>query len=183
MGLKDFFTSRFKKNQETVDPISQLFLSDLKKGYFVDYDLKSWEVVSENRYEWGSEDVTYEWQIATHDENLFLEREPDDEDFWTLSSKIPFQSLDSQVRHQLTKSETAPETILFEGTTYYLDETGGALFYRDGSQTGKEVFKWDYCDDSETLWLTVEQWGENDYELSKGKTVKEYQFSNILPND
>jgi hypothetical protein len=44
------------------------------------------------------------------------------------------------------------------------------------------MFKWDYADDSGKYSLTIEQWGETDYELSVGREVEEYQFSNILPN-
>ncbi|MEA2059261.1 MAG: DUF4178 domain-containing protein [Thermodesulfobacteriota bacterium] len=182
MGFKDFFTNRFKKTVSSPDPISQLSLADMKKGYFVDYDMKTWEVVSENRYDFGSEDIVYEWQLAAHDETVFLEREVDDEDYWTLNTKLPFLKLDAETRTALTKSETPPETMQFQGKTYFLEETGGALFYKDSSTQGKEVFKWDYCTEDQSQWLTVEQWGEHEYELSKGIKVEEYQFSNILPN-
>ena len=56
------------------------------------------------------------------------------------------------------------------------------MYYKDNADSGREIFKWDYADDTEKFWLTIEQWGENDYELSKGRSVEEYQFSNILPS-
>ena len=46
MGLKDIF--RQKKESPEIDPIRDLVLSKLKVGYFVDYDLKTWEVTAYN---------------------------------------------------------------------------------------------------------------------------------------
>ncbi len=180
MGFKNFF----KKNRpdDDPDPINDLSLKNMKKGYFVDYDLETWEVVSVNKYDWGSDDLTHEWQLQSHNDLIFLEREPDDEDSWSISRKLPINKLDAQAREAITQADEAPDSILHDGVVYYLDETGGALFYADQSQTGKEVFKWDYADDTGELFLTIEQWGPKAYELCVGKKVEEYQFSNILPN-
>jgi len=179
MGFKDFFKK--KAPDKGPDPLSDLTLGNMKKGYYVDYDLKTWQVVSANRYDWGSGDLTYEWQLESHDDTLFLELEPDDEDYWSICRKQPFQKLDSGIKKQLVDYDNPPETILFELKTYYLDETGGALFYKDNAPEEKEVFKWDYADETGKLFLTIEQWGENDYELLVGEKAEEYQFSNILP--
>ncbi|OQY01843.1 MAG: hypothetical protein B6I26_02445 [Desulfobacteraceae bacterium 4572_130] len=181
MGLKDFF--KRKKTTVDPDPISDLILANLKKGYYVDYNLKTWEVISAGRYDWGQNDITYEWQLSSHDETIFLEREIDDEDLWCITKKMPFQQLDIQTINKIKEFSKPPDTIFFKEKQYYLDETGGALFYKNNSDLGKEVFKWDYADDKTgTFYLTIEQWGENDYELSIGEKVEEYQFSNILPS-
>ncbi len=179
MGITDFFK---KKKNVSPDPVSGLTLASMKNGYFVDYDLKTWEVVSTGRYDWGSGDISYEWQLAAHDDTVYLEREADDEDYWTVSRKLPFQRLDPMVKKRLAASNDPPDTIVFEDKKYFLSETGGALYYKDNDSSGREMFKWDYADDTEKFWLTIEQWGENDYELSKGRSVEEYQFSNILPS-
>jgi len=179
MGLFDFFKK--KPGAESVDPISGLTLKKMKTGYYVDYDLNTWQVVSTNRYDWGEGDITHEWQLESHDDTLFLELEPDDEDYWSISRKRPFRSLDEGVRRVITESDDAPDTISFEGKTFSLDETGGALFFKDDAP-GREVFKWDYVDDSGKFYLTIEQWGETEYELSLGQKAEEYQFSSILPN-
>lgn len=180
MGLKGLFNRL--KNTKAPDPITGLSLKDIKKGYLVDYDLKSWEVVSANRYDWGGGEVSYEWQLTSHDDTLFLEREPDDEDYWCVSRKIPLNRLDDTIIQTLRNGGDPPDTIPFEGKTYHLDETGGALFFKDDAREGKEIFKWDYCDDSSEFYLTIEQWGERDFELSAGTRAHEYQFSNVLPS-
>jgi len=179
MGLIDFF--RKKPVSDKVDPLSGLTLNNMKTGYYLDYDMKTWQVVSTNRYDWGEGDLTHEWQLESHDDTIFLELEPDDEDYWTISRKLAFQRLDPETRTMITKSDNPPESIIFEEKSFFLDETGGALFFKDNAP-GREVFKWDYTDDSGNFFLTIEQWGETDYELSVGHRAEEYEFSNILPN-
>ncbi len=181
MGLKDFFKKIMGRSVQP-DPVSGLTLANMKPGYFVDYDLKTWEVVSVGKYDWGSGDISYEWQLSTHDDTIFLELESDDEDYWTISRKLPFNILDPMVMQNLTEYGEPLKTIVLNGKKYFLSETGGAVYYKGEDKTGKEVFKWDYADVTEEFWLTIEQWGENEYELSEGKKVEEYQFSNILPS-
>ncbi len=181
MGFMNFFKKRDPRIK--TDPLSDLILSKLKKGYYVDYDLKTWEVSAANRYEWGEDDTTWEWQLQSYDDVIYLEREFDDEDYWCISRKLPFSRLDPHLIRRIVSSNETPDTIVFEGTTYSLDETGGAHFFGDASTVGREVFKWDYLDSTETKNLTIEQWGENDYELSVGTSVQEYQFSDILPSE
>lgn len=179
MGFMDFFKK--KRSQDELDPLSDLTLAKLKKGYYVDYDMKTWEVTAANRYEWGEQDTTWEWQLQCHDDIIYLEREFDDEEYWCISRKVPFKRLDPDVRKQITRSDDPPETIVFEETVYYLDETGGARFFGDGASVGRELFVWDYMDETEKKNLTIEQWGDNEYELAVGVSVQEYQFSDILP--
>ncbi|SLM33216.1 conserved hypothetical protein [Desulfamplus magnetovallimortis] len=180
MGLMDFFKKKLHLNGP--DPLN-LTLASMKKGYYVDYDMKTWQVTSCNRYEWGPRDITWEWQLQCHDDVIYLEREHDDEDYWSISRKIPFSRLDPGIREKIIRSDEAPDNLLFEGTVYYIDETGGAHFFGNDSVQGQEVFKWDYADETETKYLTIEQWGDNDYELSVGTSVQEYQFSDILPSE
>lgn len=182
MGWLDFF----KSNKE-IDPLKDLTLSKLKVGYFVDYDMKTWEVTACNHYDWGSGDLTYEWQLKSADETIYLEREPDDEDYWCVSRRISIRQLGAQLADYIVEHGDPPEQIEYQGKMYDLDETGGGHFYqshsRHESQEGKELLKWDYVDDSGELLLSIEQWGETEFEAAYGEHVEEYQFTNILPND
>ena len=183
MGWKDFF----KRKKESLDPLKDLTLANLKVGYFVDYDLKSWQVTASNYYDWGSGDLTYEWQLKSADETIYLEREPDDEDYWSISQKISIDQLGAHLKTYITEHGDPPEQIEYAGKTYYLEETGGGYFYagdsQDRYQNGKELLKWDFTDDSGELFVSIEQWGETEFEASTGKSVEEYQFTDILPTD
>ena len=54
---------------------------------------------------------------------------------------------------------------------------------RAAKETPRELITWEYLDDSERKTLTIEQWGEDDFEASVGEIVEEYQFTDILPTE
>jgi len=179
MGFKDLF----KKNKPEPDPLKDLTLARMKRGYFVDYDLKTWEVTAVNYYDFGEGIISREWQLKSEDETVYLELESDDEDYWSLNRKIPFARLGSKIKDYILEHEDPPDEIVFDGVTYYIDETGAGHFYKDETGAGQEFIRWSYIDDSGKKLLDIEQWGEEDFEASVGEQVEEYQFSNILPRE
>jgi hypothetical protein len=192
MGWKEFFGIHKKDRkqdpgasaEDLVNQVTDLTLSDLKVGYFLDYDLKTWEVVAYHYYDWGDGgNLTHEWQLKSADDTLYLEKESDDEVDWSVSRPIPFGSLGARVRNHILENEDPPDEIEFEGTTYHLDEFGGGKFFRNGKGPGREFLVWDYEDDAGESFLSIEQWDEDDFEASVGTFVEEYQFTNILPRN
>lgn len=178
MGIKDLFRKDKKKEP---DPLIDHSMADLRAGYLVDYDLKTWEVEAYNNYNWGGGDISYEWQLKSGDEIVYIEKESDDEDEWSLSRKIAFASLGSEVKEHIVEKGDPPDEIVYEGTTYHMEESGGGHFYKDGQGPGKELLRWSYEDDKGESYLGIEQWGEEDFEATLGEPVEEYQFTNILP--
>jgi hypothetical protein len=181
MGLKEFFGFGKKRPPEP-PPKTDFTLSDLKVGYMVDYDMQTWQVEGEHYYDWGAGDITREWQLKSVDDTIYLEMEEDDEVEWAIARKIPFGKLGKGVRDHIAEHEEPPEEIVYEGETYYLEEGGGGHFYKDGKGPGHPLMAWDYEDDTGEKYLSIEQWGEEDFEASAGEPVSEYQFTNILPN-
>ncbi len=179
MGIKDFFK---KKKPKGPDPITELTLAKLQAGYYVDYDMKTWEVTAYNIYDWGPGDIAHEWQLKGIDDTIYLERECEDEEYWSISRKIPINRLGSGIKEHIIAHEDPPDEISYEDTTYYLEESGGGHFLKGGKGPGKELLKWDYEDESGKKYLSIEQWGENDFEASAGMPAEEYQFTNILPS-
>jgi len=177
MGWKDLF----KKKKSTGLSLTDLTLSNLGPGYYLDYDMKTWCVEACHMYDWGEGDRTYEWQLVSHDDTLYLEREPDDEDHWSVSRKVPFGKLGEDLKSQIMERGDPPNEIIYEGTAYYLEGSGGGQFYKDGKGDGRDLLTWDYVDESGKQYLTIEQWGEADFEAALGYPVAEYQFDNILP--
>ena len=78
-----------KKKKEEFDPLQDLVLSKLKVGYFLDYDMKTWEVTEYNIYDWDDGDHSYEWELTSGNEVVYLELEDDDEPEWVVTKKIP----------------------------------------------------------------------------------------------
>ena len=75
-----------------------------------------------------------------------------------------------------------PQTeIAYDGATYYLIQTAGGHYLKNCKGPGQEMLSWSYEDDSGSKYLTIEQWGEEDFQASVGIAVEPYQFTNILP--
>ncbi|MBW2622164.1 MAG: DUF4178 domain-containing protein, partial [Deltaproteobacteria bacterium] len=124
MALKDIF----KKKKPDLDPLKDLTLHKLKKGYFVDWDMKTWEVLAVNVYDFSEGDISREWQLESSEEIVYLELESDDEDFWSLSRKVPFGSVGEGIKEYIQQNDDPPAEIEYEGTTYYLEEMAGGRF-------------------------------------------------------
>ena len=180
MGWKDFFSK--KTDKQEVSP-TDLSLSGLKAGYYVDWDLKTWEVISACFYNWGDDDITYEWQLKTVDDTVYLEYESDDEEYWSISRKIDFGTLDPGIKKQIIDHGDPPEEISYQGTAFYLEESGGGHYFKDSDSSGQQLVSWNYEDEDGKSFLTIEQWGENSFEASLGFAVEEYQFTDILPGE
>lgn len=179
MGIFDFLKPHNKK--DSFDPLRDLELSKLKVGYYLDYDLKTYEVTAYHRYDYGEGYFSDEWELTSGREKVYLEREEDDEVEWSLSRKLPMGAIEGDIRQHVIDHDEPPNQITVKGKVFYLDESGSAYLLpeKDGEKTG--FVYWDFIDEEDENFVTLEQWGETEFEASQGFYVEEYQFSNILP--
>ena len=178
MGIFDFLK---KGKDATSESLGDLTLDKMKPGDLVDYDLKTWEVVACHSYDWGDGDTSYEWQLKSTNDVVYLQKESDDEEDWSLNRQIHINRLGADVKDKILVSGDPPHEIRYEGVTYYLTETAGGRFLKDSKGPGQEMLSWSYEDDDGSKYLTIEQWGEDDFQASVGIPVEPYQFTNILP--
>ena len=179
MALKDFF----KKKKDKLDPLRDLVLSKLRVGYLVDFDMKTWEVTGYNRYDFGEGYEAFEWELTSGREKWYLERSEDDEIEWTLSKKIPIGVIEGNIRQYIIENDDPPDEVFCNKKKYYLDESGSGYMYEDDEGPPKEFVYWDFIDEEDEYFLTIEQWGETEFEAAEGYYVEEYQFTNILPGN
>ncbi len=176
MGLFD----KFKKKKEEID--IDITISKLKVGYILDYDLKTWEVTEYNKYDWGNHVYSYEWELKSGNEVVYLEQDDEeDETEWMVTKRIPFRTIDPGLGKCIQEKGDPPDELQYNGTKFYLDDNGGGYFCRGGGKEGAEFLFWDYMDADEELILSIEQWSEERFEASYGKYAEEYEFTNILP--
>ena len=178
-----FFKKRKEENEKPLhyDP-SNIRIQDLRKGFVLDYDLKSWEVTAEYEYDWGNEYFTYEFKLVSTDQTIYLYVEEDDELVLSISQRIPFAKLDERVEDSLQQKGKPPREIIFEGRVYYRDsESAGFAKEVDDPGMSEEFMNWQYVDETGKYILNIEQWQDDEYEASVGQFVSANAFSNILP--
>jgi len=181
MGIFDFL----KKDKEPAYDPSNIRITDLKAGFILDYDLKSWQVKEAYQYDWGNHYFTREFLLDSGDEVVYLHIDDNEELDLSISKKIKIRALDVDLPEYILKHEQPPKKIVYEGKEYYLDRESPGYFSDEPDNEGSwaELISWDYYDKEECYMVTVEQWGDREFAASHGKMVKEYEFSNILPGN
>lgn len=181
-----FMFGLFKKKPEEpkrpdYDP-TNIKITDLRKGFILEYDLKTWEVNGEFEYDWGGEFFTYEYQLVSADDSIFLSVEDDDEVTCIVCRKINFGRLPDEVEDNLLKHNKPPKRIEYDGRTYFRESERPGYFSNVHDEAeSSEFISWEYYDETEKYLLAVEQWGEAEFEAAVGEVVPADRFSNILP--
>lgn len=177
MGIWD----RFKggNGKQKGNPYEPMKLEHLQVGYMVDYDLRTWEVAAVHQYDWGNNVFTREFELRDSQDTVFLEKEEGTE--WLVSQKIPQSQIERNVIDHIIEKEDPPKTISFEGEEFYLVEDGAGYFLQNGQEPATGFIYWTFENHNQTKVLTIEQWGDHEFELALGKYVQEYEFSDILP--
>lgn len=175
----------FKKDKDKEDPemdINDLVLSKMKPGFLVDYDMKTYQVIGKNYYQWEEGNRTLEWELKQGSEVLYLERDEEDgEVSWSLSRKMAIGTLDGKIADYIIENEDPPETVIMDGVSFYFEEDDIGTYHKGDNPRGLQFVVWDYSDDRQEKSLSIEQWGETKFDVTVGFEVEEYQFSNILP--
>jgi hypothetical protein len=173
-----------KKDEPHYDP-TNIGVEDLRKGFVLDYDLKSWEVVEEYEYDWGNEEFSYEYKISNADgESRFLNVERDDNDdlFLAMFSPIRTSMLDEEVEDRIFDNKKPPREIIYKGTAYYREEESMG-FYKNVEAQGEsaEFISWTYYDEGGKRTLSITKWDDEEFDASVGDVIKDRDISNILP--
>ncbi|MCT4615677.1 MAG: DUF4178 domain-containing protein [Marinifilaceae bacterium] len=180
MGFFDFF----KKNKAQPEYDStDIRVTDLDLGFVFDYDLKSWEVKAVYQYDWGDDFFSYEYKIFDGEETLFLTLEEDDFLDLSINKKIRFQELGENTFHSFMNDAKAPYSIHYNGETFfYKNEEYGHFNEATKNDNWLEFKVFNFENKDGSMYISVEQFGEHEFEASVGKAIKEFEISNILPS-
>jgi hypothetical protein len=174
----------FKKKEEKEIRFEDLVLSKLKKGFMVDYDMKTYVVSACNKYEWEEGGTTDEWELKSGNEIWFLERDQEDGEVeWSMCQKLSISELEGDIAGEIERNEDPPEIVTYKGKQFAFEEDNVGEYFRNGSDEGLSFVAWDFEDEAEEEFLTIEQWGETKFDMQVGFKVEEYQFTNILPGE
>ena len=175
----------FKKKENTgqtqpsYDP-NNIPLNKLRKGSFLDYDLKTWEVKAVYEYDWGNDYFADEFQLEQGREIYFLYVEEDGEFYCTLNKRINPHELPEDVLDTTIEKGSPPMRIQFQEEIYYR-QSENMGYNRSSEQTEwSELISWSYANKAEDKLMTLEQWGDQDFQASVGFKVRDIEFSNII---
>ncbi|MFC4320477.1 DUF4178 domain-containing protein [Litchfieldia salsa] len=164
--------SFFKKlfgQKEKVTVVEERTALTIKVGDIVTYDLEDFEVVGKLTYHsHGFEWLAY--QLQGIGKTIWLSAEMDDELGVAIYEKLP-----------LKLHEPMPKELIQDGIKYYLDESGVARVKGEGrgqNVNNAECKYFDYCDEDEEKFLSVEIWG-SEIEVSYGFEIEEYELKII----
>ena len=180
MGIFDFLKNK-KEPEKHYDPLN-IQVTDLEKGYLLEYDLETWTVTKMSEYDWGSNYFTREFNIETRGKLRFLHIENDDQLVITLSEKLKFRKLENAVHNAIESTGKPPKKISHKNVDYFLDEESPGFYRNVENEDWEELISYSYLDEDEKKCLSIEQWGETSFEASIGTKIKPFDISNILPS-
>lgn len=181
MGIFDVFKKKSQpRNQDAAKQFDQ-GLMGLAKGGYVDYELDTYRVAKKSLYD-EEGDSSYEWHLIGDKSNkhLYLGYEKEDgKEAWFVTEACPVTILGTLKGF---KDDDAPKRLKVDATEYALCSSGASHYFQDAERRSdpEEMIYWFYQDNDEEKILTVEQWGEDHFEVFLGKWVDDTDFYNII---
>jgi hypothetical protein len=176
MGLFDFF-KKDKKKEPKVD----FTVNEMKKGFIVDYSMKSWEVKKVSNYNWGNNYYSKEYILDAGDEKMFLNVEDDDGLVCSIWSSIDLFDIDQNLAIEIRTNDEAPNKLLYANKTYVRKESSQAVCEEEGVEGESKLVNWTYQHSESKECISINRWGEEEFDASVGTYIKAREFSNILP--
>lgn len=168
-----------KANKGGVDTQVDFEVADLKTGFILDYDFKSWEVKDVVIYTWDNGVKDYEYNIFDGREMKFLSYETVGNAisiFWKENLNDVWPDARGRIRNNqdITNSE-----FVYKGNKYYFSGEGTARV-----KSATEIFtmqNWLFENDSDDSLISFNKYEDNSMEVYVGKKLKTHEISNILP--
>ena len=183
MAWFDFFK---KKKQYDYDPTT-MQVTDLDVGFLLDYDLSHWMVKEVLTYDWGDQCFSKTYRIENEQKTLFLCVETEAGLELSIYEKLPKGVLDTDIVSYYQEHQKLPNMVVCKGQTFRLQETCPGHMQSRTQKGDAENWQPVMCNDYESSTtsklLSIEQWGDLEFEISRGKTIKEFEISNIVPSE
>jgi hypothetical protein len=178
--MLNFFRKKKKDEGPHYDP-TNITVHDLRKGFFFDYDLRTWEVIDEFEYDWGNNIFSYEFKVRSGNDTVYMRIENDEEVYLIFTNKILKSHLDDTVWGHFQRYNEGPSRIEYDGETYYREGEYPGFCRNTEDPDSVEIILWNYLDKDGENVLVVYQWNDQNYDVSVGWIDTDRAISNILP--
>ncbi|KKI93192.1 hypothetical protein WQ54_04895 [Bacillus sp. SA1-12] len=164
-----FLKRLFGQKNDMAKPVEERNMFNLQLDDIITYDLEDYKLVGKISYD----DHGFKWhayQLESVSKTIWLSVEMDDELYLGVYEKT-----------KMKLQEPIPKKLEHEGITYFLDESGSARVTgigRNQNIDGLICKYYDFCDEAEEHFLSVEKWG-SEIEVSAGYEIEEYELKII----
>jgi hypothetical protein len=159
---------------ENVEGGAVIHLSGIGKE-MEDFDLK---VVAKHTYRQG-ESSWYELECDRGEDKVWIDMEEDDElELAICLKKLKLRDVPI-TKEELVKMDDDEEgQIQYDGTTFYLDDSDSAVFYRySDDKNADKFYYWDFESDSGDKFIGIEQWSNGVYDVSYSEKIRPSQVT------
>jgi len=180
--MKNFFKRKKDEEELKYDP-TNMHVTQLAKGFFVDFTMESYEVHEEYEYEWEDGLIGKELQLFNGTKKLYLYMETDDDLELSIAEKIKLSAIDVNLARYIMEDDEPPAELEYQGVKYFLQKERLGHCHKKGTkkEDADALISWEFVDEFDTSVLTIERWGEKEFEAAIGENVREIEFSNIIP--
>ena len=167
-----------KKPESTYDP-TNITLENLELGFLVDYNDSTYQVIEKFEYEWEDDSKTSEVKLESASHSFYLEVISNNELY--ISSKISARAIKPSATEYIKQHDNAPQEIQFENTTYYKSDDNAGYCKEKRATEWDELLSYEFEDSTQSKFLTIDQWGEDEFEANTSESVSSQLFTQILP--
>lgn len=167
------------KTSEVQDTQIDFEIEDLKKGYFLDYDLKTWQITDFSTYIWDNGVKDFESTLFDGKDKLFLTYETVDEAsslFWEKKIDDIWIGARSKVR---ANQDMTQEKFWFNDLLYHFASQGSAKV-----KSTKETYtliNWLFESEDGKHLVSINKYDDGTIDAYLGLRIAAHQISNITP--
>jgi hypothetical protein len=169
------------------DPV-HLGVENLKTGYLLDYDLKTWIVTQENQYDFQDSLTEKEFRISAESSqpevNHVQVRSENGFAIVWVGKLINIHKIDLELQSHIIRQRQAPSIIQHKNLKMFRESARiGTMFCINNQElTPKKVQRWEFLDETRSVFLRIEWLNEKEFQCVEGRVVPRQAFSDILPN-
>ncbi len=167
---------------ENYDP-SNLSIENLKEGYMVDYNLKTWQVTTRRQFDWASGISAREFKLVSDMESIwvYLFKEGNHTTI-TVSKPLNIYAIDAELETEILHTKRPYNIIHYQSSQFFRENAlEGYLFNLTTRSLGIKVNAWEYYDQDRLNYMRIEQQDQRNFRAVVGKLASEFEFTDILP--
>jgi hypothetical protein len=169
------------------DP-AHLGVENLKAGYLVDYDMKTWTVNQENQYDFQDSLTEKEFRVSAESSqpeviHVQVRSENGFAIVW-VGKLTNIHKIDVELQSYILRQRQAPSVIPYKNLKMFRESARiGTVFCINNQEVApKKVQRWEFLDETRSIFLRIEWLNEKEFQCFEGKVVPRQAFSDILPN-